>query len=551
MLLVALPLLASSAALAQATAFTYQGRLTDSGNPADGLFDMQFKLFDTANVGTGAQQGPTVTNSTVQVTNGSFIVQLDFGACANCFNGAPRFLEVGIRPTGSANPYTILAPRQPVTSTPYAMRSNVAAVADNATQLGGISSGGFIQNSTAAQPGTNFNISGNGTVGGTLSAGAVGIGTSAPLGKLQVITTNDTNPTQVTAWDSRHVVIGGPGSSGGIGISYDQTNQVGYIQALSPSAAWRNLFLQRGGGSVLIGPIVSGAQTGRLQVQDSFTGGRFTVTEAFGSGVWAESLGPAGAGVTGRGSGIGFGVNGGSTDGTGVYGNSLNGTGVFGSSTNGTGLYASSGGPGLNNPAIRADNSNPSGIAVWATSNSVDATFVVSNGGVGDLIRGFSTISGEPIFSVQNNGTTTTRILQITGGSDLAEQFEVVEGARPGMVVAIDPEKTGRLAIARGAYNRRVAGILSGAGNLSAGMVLPDASGAKKSMPVALSGRVWVHCDATRHPIKPGDLLTTSPTAGHAMKVANYARAQGAIIGKAMTGLARGRGLVLVLVTLQ
>ena len=82
-------------------------------------------------------------------------------------------------------------------------------------------------------------------------------------------------------------------------------------------------------------------------------------------------------------------------------------------------------------------------------------------------------------------------------------------------------------------------------------MTLPDLNDSKNSQPVALSGRVWVYCDATRQSIKPGDLLTTSATPGHAMKVLNYSKAQGSIIGKAMTVLKTGRGLVLVLVTLQ
>ena len=69
--------------------------------------------------------------------------------------------------------------------------------------------------------------------------------------------------------------------------------------------------------------------------------------------------------------------------------------------------------------------------------------------------------------------------------------------------------------------------------------------------PVALSGRVYVWVDASRHPVKPGDLLTTSATPGHAMKAANPQRAQGAVIGKAMTGLKSGKGLVLALITLQ
>jgi hypothetical protein len=69
--------------------------------------------------------------------------------------------------------------------------------------------------------------------------------------------------------------------------------------------------------------------------------------------------------------------------------------------------------------------------------------------------------------------------------------------------------------------------------------------------PVALSGRVYARVDASYGAIKPGDLLTTSPTPGHAMKASNRARAQGAILGKAMTGLKAGKSLVLTLVTLQ
>jgi hypothetical protein len=68
---------------------------------------------------------------------------------------------------------------------------------------------------------------------------------------------------------------------------------------------------------------------------------------------------------------------------------------------------------------------------------------------------------------------------------------------------------------------------------------------------VALTGRVYVLADAANGAIKPGDLLTTSATVGHAMKVSDHARASGAILGKAMSGLEQGRGMVLVLVTLQ
>jgi hypothetical protein len=69
--------------------------------------------------------------------------------------------------------------------------------------------------------------------------------------------------------------------------------------------------------------------------------------------------------------------------------------------------------------------------------------------------------------------------------------------------------------------------------------------------PVALTGRVYCLVDADAGPVQPGDLLTTSETPGHAMKAADSIRASGAVLGKAMTSLTSGRGLVLVLVSLQ
>src|SRR5262245_55428595 len=119
---VSLILAHTAAVAAQSTAFTYQGKLSDNGNLANGNYDLQFKLFDTVTVGTGTQQGSTVTVSNVTVTNGSFTVQLDFGSCASCFNGAARFLETAVKLT-SGSTYTTLSPRLPITSTPYALKT--------------------------------------------------------------------------------------------------------------------------------------------------------------------------------------------------------------------------------------------------------------------------------------------------------------------------------------------------------------------------------------------------------------------------------------------
>lgn len=165
-------------------------------------------------------------------------------------------------------------------------------------------------------------------------------------------------------------------------------------------------------------------------------------------------------------------------------------------------------------------------------------------------------------MSISDAGVVSVRTLQITGGSDFAENFDVsvpeaagkTETAQvePGMVVSIDPARPGSLMLTTQAYDQRVAGIISGAGGVRPGMTMSqEGTLAHGKHPVALNGRVYCYVDATQGTVEPGDLLTTSDTPGHAMKVTDPAQAQGAIIGKAMTGLKEGRGLVLVLVTLQ
>lgn len=151
----------------QTTAFTYQGNLQFTGQPANGNYDFQFALYDAATA--GAQLGPTQTLSSVAVSNGAFTVTLDFGSQ---FPGANRFLEIRVRQSGPGS-YTVLAARQPVLSTPYAIRSTIAGTAENAQSLGGLVPSAFIRNSTSQQPTSDFNISGNGTAGGTFSANIV------------------------------------------------------------------------------------------------------------------------------------------------------------------------------------------------------------------------------------------------------------------------------------------------------------------------------------------------------------------------------------------
>ncbi|MCL4708994.1 hypothetical protein KJ068_27860 [bacterium] len=96
-----------------------------------------------------------------------------------------------------------------------------------------------------------------------------------------------------------------------------------------------------------------------------------------------------------------------------------------------------------------------------------------------------------------------------------------------------------------------LAGVVSGAGGINPGITLTQEGMLEGGQNVALSGRVYALATAANGPIKPGDLLTTSEVPGHAMKATDVSRSHGTIIGKAMSSLENGEGLVLVLVNLQ
>ena len=211
---------------------------------------------------------------------------------------------------------------------------------------------------------------------------------------------------------------------------------------------------------------------------------------------------------------------------------------------------------------LHSDNINSAGeISMWnddgkKTVKIIAAEGANNNGGQIELRKanGTTTITLDAEFGNGGPGRITTEVLEITGGSDLSEQFDIggSEDIKPGRVVCIDTRQPGRLVVCRDAYDRTVAGIVSGAGGVKPGMLMSQkGSSADGAFPVALMGRVYVWADASNGPIQPGDLVTTADSPGHAMKVTDYPRAHGAIIGKAMTPLREGCGLILVLVSLQ
>lgn len=172
------------------------------------------------------------------------------------------------------------------------------------------------------------------------------------------------------------------------------------------------------------------------------------------------------------------------------------------------------------------------------------ALYLGCEGNEGDLI----VRDGAGNERIRLDGQTGDIRLQ---GADCAEQFEVVEPetVEPGTVLVIDDDS--RLRPCDLPYDRKVAGVVSGANGYSPGIVLDDSLAPNKRLPVALNGKVYCKVDAGSSAIEVGDLLTTSPIVGHAMKATDQSKAFGAVIGKALGSLDTGCGLIPVLVSLQ
>lgn len=172
-------LLLIQSAFAQGTAFLYQGRLDNNGSPANANVDLRFTLHDSASGGN--QMGSALIRAPLAISNGLFTVTLDFG---NQFPGAGRWLEIGVRTNGDTTPYTILAPRQALASTPYAVQALNAA---NAATASSVAAGSVTGTLPDARLSSNVALrSGGNTFNGDqiVGSGRVGIGTSNPRAAL-------------------------------------------------------------------------------------------------------------------------------------------------------------------------------------------------------------------------------------------------------------------------------------------------------------------------------------------------------------------------------
>jgi hypothetical protein len=137
----------------------------------------------------------------------------------------------------------------------------------------------------------------------------------------------------------------------------------------------------------------------------------------------------------------------------------------------------------------------------------------------------------------------------LANAADCAEDFGVSGQAEPGTVMVLDDD--GRLRESSAEYDRRVAGVISGACSYKAGLVLDRRPGEAHRAPLALVGKTYCKVDADFGAIEVGDLLTTSSTPGRAMKATDPMKAFGAVIGKALVRCQAGCALIPILIALQ
>ncbi|MBP7392904.1 MAG: hypothetical protein KA945_03600 [Zoogloea sp.] len=286
-------------------------------------------------------------------------------------------------------------------------------------------------------------------------------------------------------------------------------------------------------------------------------------TGAGGYGVWGTC--DTGHGVHGD-SKTSRGVVGTSDDHHGVFGKSKNNVGVVGESDEFDGVWGVAKAP--NKAGVVGISKAPGGRGVAGDSVEFQGVFGRStkNAGVvgeSDLFDGVWGLSKNPKAAGVSGHNVPGGLagyfegdVIVTGdirlvNADCAEDFDVtgIDKMEPGTVMVLGHE--GGLACSEKAYDKRVVGVVSGAGHFKPGIVMDKQAVSGNRQPIALLGKVFCKVDARFGAIEIGDLLTTSETPGHAMRTDDPSRAFGAVIGKALRAFTSGQGMIPILIALQ
>jgi hypothetical protein len=163
------------------------------------------------------------------------------------------------------------------------------------------------------------------------------------------------------------------------------------------------------------------------------------------------------------------------------------------------------------------------------------------------IVNGNAQVNGDHTVS----GTINAGKDVVLTGADCAEEFDIESSVTIDAGAVMVVVAGGALRPSAKAYDRKVAGVISGAGEYRPGLILDRKASSAGRLPIALVGKVYCKVDADHGAIEVGDLLTTSPTPGHAMKAGDPSRAFGAVLGKALRSLKSGKGMIPILVALQ
>lgn len=584
----------TSTAFAQGTAFTYQGRLNNGTNPVTGLYDLRFNLYSA--LSGGSLLGGPETNTAVPVTNGLFTVPVDFGA--GVFLGSSNWLNIEVRTNGGA--FTALSPREQVTPTPYAIfaESANAAGLTGTIPVGDLSGVALLAGGNTFTGNQTINNSvletGHGSGAGSHTDVIIGPGgyypgeehridfddSSSPIGSLIVGYNNSglgyfsignlyngfyqSGTKALTVYGNSTVGVGTTGNpqqylSVHGGVNIDQANiNAGFIN--NGNTNGYGLTFGSSSGEGIASKRTAGGNQNGLDFYTSFAA-RLSIDNSGNLIIPSDSQSirfPATSGAN----------------------NPM--MEMFASGTVNADRMVIAHSPAFPTWGLQyqdnVDRFNflEGGTTVMTVNLSqytplvVNGNFAVVNGfGNEQAYMGGDGSGGDVQFgslnsSIDNvafyNAAKSTYMhiycssITIEGGADLAEPFKMTAGKDEipqGAVVVIDEQNPGHLKMSDQGYDTHVAGVVSGANGINPGIQMQQQGVLDGGKNVALTGRVYVQADTANGAIKPGDLLTTSRTPGHAMKVTDHARAAGAILGKAMTGLSDGSGMVLVLVTLQ
>ena len=569
------------------TAFTYQGYLTDDGSPANGSYDLQFRLFDALDGGT--KIGNTVEKENFNVAEGTFTTEVNFGAGA--FTGDARYLSVAVRPGNSTGSYTYLRPRQRLTPVPYALYAAAAPWSGLTGVPGGFADG--TDDDTTYTAGNGLTLSGKQfrvKYGGDGGATTVARSDHGHLGE---------------TWNGTDNPLVIEGSFGGVDDApLVLSNSQEYGDGLRVK--------QAGGSGVYVGDVegdglfVWNAARDGIQIVSAGSEGTY-VSSAGTDGVLVGYAGEDGLHVDSAGD---DGLHVQSASDEGVYVQDVGDDGFRVMDAGGNGLEVM----GTGGDGVFVRHADESGVEVSA--NNSYAGVYVRNYGTGTGVYGFSD-EGVPgrftgdeyayILMAQEDiggGSVNVRFrVEIdgdvradkdyysgtggykTGYADLAEMLPATEGLEPADVLVVGAD--GRLALSGAPNASNVAGVYSSQPGFVAGYTmaadrvyldetgdggqidpslgevsqeLEEAEEAELNagkIPLAVAGVVPVKVCAENGSIQPGDLLTTSSTPGHAMKAVPVDVAgieihlPGTIIGKALEPLTEDLGLIRVLVTLQ